>query len=122
MKAPIVEISDMKFSESNYVDTWGSSWSACKLYEYAKEQNYEVFDMPLACADLSGMPFKVETLNMFIFQCSRVSKTDKDKPILIDDNGYVCDGWHRICKAILDGDTHIKAIRLQTMPRPDNAE
>ena len=33
--------------------------------------------------------------------------------------GQVADGYHRICKAIIEGKTSIKAYRLQEMPPVD---
>lgn len=34
------------------------------------------------------------------------------KPILLDSYGLVCDGNHRIARAILEGKKYIKAYRL----------
>ena len=43
-------------------------------------------------------------------------------PIILDDCGQIADGYHRLCKAILEGRETIKAIRLEEMPAPDRIE
>lgn len=44
---------------------------------------------------------------------------NKKLPIILDDLGYITDGWHRVAKAILEGKETIKAVRIQNMPAPD---
>ena len=34
--------------------------------------------------------------------------------------GTICDGWHRVVKTILKGETTIKAIRIEEMPDPSS--
>ena len=43
-------------------------------------------------------------------------------PILIDHLGRICDGYHRIVKAIIENKTEIDATRIEEMPRPDGYE
>lgn len=59
----------------------------------------------------------------FIFQVNRTLNANYTKyPIILDNFGQVADGWHRICKAILDGKKTIKAYRITEMPKPDIIE
>jgi hypothetical protein len=74
--------------------------------------------MPLAGIDLQTSPYTITDIYSFISHADRVFKADTKYPILISDKGYIMDGWHRVCKAIINGDTHIKAIRFDSMPKP----
>ena len=116
-KAPKVNISDLHMDEHNY-DDGVSVWSVHKLIEHSKK--FDVFDMPLAGINLSGQPWGEEwNIDWFIFQMKRVNATELKHPILLDDMGNICDGWHRIVKAIIEGERTVPAIRLETMPSPD---
>lgn len=119
MKYPKVQIESMALFESNYIDK-GRHWSAIKLIDASKD--LPVFDIPLAGIDISTLPFRVISLDEFIFQMSRVQNTSLEHPIILDDQGCIADGWHRIAKAILEGHTTIKAVRLNEMPEPDKVE
>jgi hypothetical protein len=118
MKVPI---SQMKFGESQY-NGKGGHWKASTLYDFAKAKEYPVVDMPLWCVDLSTEAFECAQLKDFIFQCKRVSDCSLEYPIILDDKGCIADGYHRVCKAILEGKETIKAIRLLEMPAPDWVE
>lgn len=73
--------------------------------------------MPLAGVNLLGTRmFSLENLDDFIFQCKRVMNCDTNIPIILDDYGQIADGYHRVCRAIIEGKTHIKAYRLNRMP------
>jgi len=56
------------------------------------------------------------------YHIDRVNKADFKHPILIDNQGCICDGWHRVMKAIMLGHTTIKAIRLLDMPFASSTE
>lgn len=119
-KAPKVYISDMSFDESCYV-RGQYRWKASDLYKYVEEQGLKPFDLSLAGINLLGTSmFNLDSLDAFIFQCKRVMNCDIDIPIILDDYGQIADGYHRVCRAIIEGKTHIKAYRLNRMP--DNYE
>src|SRR4051812_42582848 len=42
---------------------------------------------------------------------------DLSYPIILSPDGEVLDGWHRICKAFLQGIEELDAVQLTTMPR-----
>ena len=112
---PVVEISGCKVSENCY-NRGEFSWDVATLISYCKEKNYPVFDLPLAAIPMSGMPLTITTYKQFIQHCKRVHDADLEYPIILDDNGSVADGYHRIAKAVLRGDVTIKAIRILEMP------
>ncbi len=117
----IVPIDNMTFAESEY-HKGCHTWKAQALYDFAKAKEYPIVDMPLWCIDLSELPFGCSSLLMFIFQCRRVRECSLDYPIILDDHGQIADGYHRLCKAILEGKETIKAIRLLEMPSPDRID
>lgn len=112
-----IPIEDFSFDESYFVFE-GKRWKASDLYDFAKAKEYPIMDMPLWCIDLSCRGFSISSLSVFIFQCKRVENCSLDHPILLTDKGVIADGYHRVCKAILQGKKTIKAIRLLDMPTP----
>ena len=83
-------------------------------------QGLEPFDLPIIGIDLSINPWST-SLSAFLDFCkhmNRIKDADYSFPIILDNTGFICDGWHRLAKAILDGKKTIKAVRLTTMPEP----
>ena len=39
--------------------------------------------------------------------------------ITVNYNGWIMDGWHRVCKATIQKKKTIKAVRFKTEPIPD---
>ena len=111
-------IEDVSFRDSEYI-RGKKLWKAETLYLFAKAKEYPVRDLPLWAVDLSDKAFSCDNLSQFIFQCRRVKETSLEYPIILDDFGQIADGYHRLCKAILEGRETIKAIRLEEMPAPD---
>lgn len=117
----MVKIEETKFEDSWYKD--GEKWWRAKtLYDWAKQNKYPVFDLPLSACSLSTNPYEINNLSDFLDHCNRVKNADEKIPIILDDYGDVADGNHRIIKAILKGKDTIKAIRLEEMPEPDRIE
>lgn len=110
-----------KFEKHNNQYTRESDkWSVSRLIQFAKEKEYPTINLPLCCIDLGVMPWTCDTIHKFIYEAKRIEETDLSEPILLDDTGFIADGWHRVCAAILKGHSTIKAIRLNEMPNPDN--
>ena len=97
-------------------------WRAETLYMFAKAKEYPVMDLPLRAVDLSDSPFECRTLAEFLLESKRVKQCSLEYPVILDDCGQIADGYHRLCKAILEGHETIKAIRLEEMPTPDRIE
>lgn len=116
-----VKISQMTFGESEFV-RGNKVWRAETLYLFAKAKGYPVRNLPLWAVDLTDKAFSADNLSQFIFQCKRVQDCSLDYPIILDDCGQIADGYHRVCKAIIEGRETIKAIRLEVMPAPDRIE
>lgn len=118
-KIPTVYISGMTFDESYYI-RGDCRWNAKSLYSHAEKTKAKQFNYPLVAFDQSTDNFfATNNIRDFIFQVKRVMQCDYNIPIILDDYGQIADGYHRVCKAILEGKQTIKAIRLNSMPEPD---
>ena len=115
-----VKIDTVSLTENHYTDKYGNVYGVLKLIEHSRK--YKQFDLPLCGVDLSILFWSINDVDSFIHHSKRVQSSDLKYPILLDHRGVICDGWHRVCKAILKGDTTIKAIRLETMPDRDRLE
>ena len=113
-----------KLSEHTWTRTVGNKkyiWDVPTLIQHVKEEGYKVFDLNLDCIDLSGT-FNFDTYLGFLEYVKRINEVDFKYPILIDDLGTICDGWHRVSKAITTGKKTIKAIRINEMPLASSVE
>lgn len=113
----IVKIEACHLIDNCYIRR-GYCWSALTLIEACKD--LEVFDLPLSGIRIDELYWKIESTKDFIYHAKRVQETDEQYPIIIDDEGIIADGWHRVVKAILSGKETIKAKRLQVMPSYDS--
>lgn len=100
-----------------YRDRDGNRYCVARLLDDTKD--LPVFDVPLAALDLSSMIW--DDCNMFAlaFHVKKCVDAELRYPILLDWNGGVADGRHRIIKAIMDGKRTIKARRMYWKPEPD---
>ena len=48
-----------------------------------------------------------------------IQDSDLDHPVILDHNGRVMDGMHRICKALLENAREIPAVQFTVDPQPD---
>ena len=114
-EVPTLDIEGIAFHES-YYSTRGNTYDAPTLVAFAKHKNYKTFDLPLVGIDISHIPFSANTFGQFLYHLKRVNDTSLDYPVILDDEGVICDGWHRVAKAYLEGRPTVKAIRLLEMP------
>lgn len=90
------------------------------LIQKAEDDKLEAFEIPLASIDISIMPIVgLDTIKGLAGHYNRIKKADLDYPIILDEFGFIADGWHRVTKAIALGRRTIKAVRLNKMPEPD---
>jgi hypothetical protein len=59
------------------------------------------------------------TVRSVVEHCRLIEQVDLGHPIVLDPDGGVMDGMHRVARALLDGRPSIKAKRLPSMPEPD---
>jgi hypothetical protein len=51
--------------------------------------------------------------------CQRINAATFEYPIILNADGSLMDGGHRVCKALLEGRATIRAVRFEAMPDPD---
>ena len=90
-------------------------WSVPRLFELAK--NLTVMDVPLDHLSLY-YTYKELTLREMVMHMKAINEADLDKPIILDEDGELMDGRHRLMKAMFYGHKTIKAVRFDENPSP----
>lgn len=106
--------------ETNKFHAKGRVYNVTDIIELAK--NLEPFDLILKGIDLSISPWGELDIKRYSEHMIRVNEAYMKYPIILDDSGFICDGWHRVVKAIVNGHRSIKAVRLTVMPDPVRIE
>lgn len=91
------------------------NWSVPRLFELAKD--LEVMEIPL---EHINMYYKYESLTLreMTGHIVAVNEADLGFPIILDEDGEIMDGRHRLMKAIINGEKTIKAVRFKDNPSP----
>ena len=95
------------------------SWSVPRLFELARD--LPIMDVPLQHLNVYYTYNKL-TLRGMVMHMKAVQNADMDFPIILDEDGEVMDGRHRIMRAMLDGCETIKAVRFEENPSPDKVD
>lgn len=95
-------------------------WGTSTMYKAAQE--LEPYDLQLAALNLDVQFPLADTIANFCYQYKRVMDADLSYPIIQAPDGWIMDGYHRIAKAILEGRTTIKCVRLKVLPEVDRIE
>lgn len=90
-------------------------WSVSRLFELSK--NFEVMEVPLNHLSIFYI-YERLTLREMVMHMQAVNDADLSMPIILDENGDIMDGRHRIMKALLIGVKTIKAVRFEENPTP----
>ena len=104
-----------------------------KAWEFKTEQTMTVDDKVFnihecirLSADLPVIDLDIDTMNIrycspcdnavrsFVEHMKSVMDADLQYPILLDQDGYIIDGRHRLCKALYLGEKTIKAMRFNS--------
>ena len=110
------------FENSKFSTSDGDSWTAPYLYKKVKELGLEPESVTLRHLDLSGFPWQdgsIRSMDIFLYHSVRIKNADYKIPIIMREDGGIMDGWHRIAKAILDGEETILAYRFESYIEPN---
>lgn len=110
MKPPKISFRSIDPLQDYYDDGNGNLYSVAKLIDDAK--NLKPFDLPIAGIGLNSIIWDDCNIYQLAFHCKKVNEADLKKPILLDWNGEIADGRHRLIKAIMLGKRTIKAVRI----------
>lgn len=91
------------------------SWSVARLFEVAR-------DLPVMIVPLDHLhlyqTYEKLTLREMVMHMRAVNDADLDRPIILDADGELMDGRHRLMKAMLAGSETIKVVRFDENPSP----
>lgn len=62
------------------------------------------------------------TLRDMVMHIEAIQNVDMDYPIIMDEDGDIMDGRHRIMRALLDRRDTIRAVRFDSNPAPCRVE
>lgn len=114
---PIVKIDGVKV-EGNTFSHQDKVWVVTNLIERAK--SLPVFDLPLAAIYIGSEVWDpVRSAHELAGHMRRVLDVDTSHPIILDQEGFIMDGWHRVTRALIDRKETIKAVRFDVTPPHD---
>lgn len=90
-------------------------WSIVRLISLS--ENLQVMDVPLVHLNIDYSYTNV-SLKKMVMHFNAVKNANLDFPIILDEDGIVLDGRHRIMKALMLGEETIKAVRFEVNPEP----
>ena len=95
------------------------SWSVARLIELSR--SLPVMELPLDALSVYYTYEKV-TLREMVMHVKAVELADLNYPIILDEDGELMDGRHRLMAAMLHGEKTIKAVRFDENPTPDRVD
>lgn len=116
---PVVRFRDIDPLQ-DYYHARGEWFSVARLIDETK--HLEPFDCPLASLNLSDITWDNHTLYGIAFQVHKVFECDLKYPIILDWDGQIADGRHRVIKALAYKHSTIKAVRMDWKPTPDKVD
>lgn len=112
-----VRFADHTPLEGYYNDGHGGLYSVARLVDMCKD--LEPFDAPLQAFDLSAPVWQDYSIFDLAFHVKAVNDADLSYPIILDWNGSIADGRHRLIKALTLGHSTIKCVRMYWKPEAD---
>lgn len=91
------------------------SWNVARLIEMSR--GLSVMEVDINHLNVWELYEKV-TLRDIVMHMRAVLDADLQYPIILDEDGVLMDGRHRIMKAILNCETTIKVVRFDENPSP----
>lgn len=116
-KFPVVQIEGCAAHENTYSHN-GKVWTVTNLIARAKD--LELFDLPLAAIYLGAEVWTPEGSAFgMAHHMRRALDVDTSHPVILSEEGFIMDGWHRVLRALIDGKATIKAVRFSKTPPHD---
>lgn len=95
----------------------GKRWFVSRLIDKAKDLPAQT--MPISALNIFNLSPNIENMKSFVSHMQAVIDADLSYPIILDDEGFVMDGRHRIAKALLEGKETISFVRFDETPSHD---
>lgn len=112
-----VRVKAVSVSENTY--THGDKvWTVSNLIERSKD--LPVFELPIQAIYLGANIWSpIRSAKSLAKHMKRVMSASLDHPIILDEDGFIMDGWHRVTRALVDGVATVKAVRFEENPPHD---
>ena len=88
-------------------------YSVARLVSLSKD--LKIMDVPLDHLNVFNT-YKHLSMREMIMHFKAIQGADLKYPIILDEDGEIMDGRHRIMKAIMEGNETIKAVRFDVNP------
>lgn len=97
------------------------SWYVTNLIEKSNNtDNVYEYDLDLYSIDLSVFVWgKHLTQYELLTHFRQINNITDDYPILVSEEGWILDGWHRVFKYLLEDKRYIKCKRFKINPKFD---
>ena len=102
------------FEESQFIEVFGKKYNVHEAIRLSK--NIKVKPLKVDDLFISYSGFGISTLREFVEHSKAVEESDLSFPVLMNEDGYIIDGRHRLAKAILTGEKTIKCKRFVSDP------
>jgi hypothetical protein len=107
-----------EWSQDQYSQLGKNMWSVQRLISLTKD--FPVMEVPLDHLNIYHT-YKV-SLREMAMHIQAINASDLSFPIILDEDGEIMDGRHRVMKALLMGEKTIKAVRFDENPSPCKRE
>ena len=101
-------LDDQVYREKN------KAWRVSRLIFLAQELT--PFNISMKALNIYNVYPEAKDTQDFISHMKKVLDSDLSHPIILDAEGYIMDGRHRVLKALFEGVTKIKAVRFDKTP------
>lgn len=101
--------------KDQYARVGRHTWSVSRLIELSRD--FPVMEIPLNHLNVYSK-YKDLTLREMAMHMKAVEAADLSFPIILDEDGELMDGRHRIIKAMVTGAETIRAVRFDENPSP----
>lgn len=112
-------------SHSRCIDGKMYVWDVEKLWKLAEclpVQRFNIDSILETNRDCWFCEIREPTIRNVAQHAKRINEADLSFPIILNADGALMDGGHRIAKAIMQGTDEILAVRFDRMPTPDAIE
>ena len=89
-------------------------WRVTRLIQISKD--LKPFKIPMKGFNSFGLKPRMSDMNDFVDHIKKVNDADLSYPIILDDEGFVMDGRHRVAKSLLNNEKYILAVRFDKTP------
>jgi len=106
------------FEESGCVCKGEDYYSARSLYDQAAKEKAKPYKIRVRDVDFCVNGWRTNDVRLadYAYHARRAMAVDLSIPIIVGPLGGIMDGYHRLMRALLDGEEYVLAVRLKELP------